>query len=52
MPEQWDKLVAELSKSHDNGYLLDILTILSEAGCCPQEARRVEARHFDRENKS
>ena len=51
MPDQWDKLVAEVSKSHDGGCLLDIITVLKETGCRPQEARRVEARHFDREDK-
>ena len=47
MPEQWDKLVAEVSKAPDKGCLLDILVALKETGCRPQEARQVEARHFN-----
>jgi integrase len=47
MPEQWDALVSEVSKSRDGGCLLDILTVMKETGCRPQEARRVEKRHLD-----
>lgn len=47
MPDQWDKLVALVATSRDQGCLLDIITVMKETGCRPQEARRVEARHFD-----
>ena len=47
MPEQWDKLVAAVRDQP----LLDLLTVLKETGCRPQEARRVESRHFDREGR-
>ena len=50
-PEQWDSLVAAVSKSHDGGRLLDLITAMKETGCRPQEARRVEARHLDRESR-
>jgi integrase len=48
LPEQWGKLVAAIGRSRDGGCLLDIVTILKETGCRPQEARNVESRHFDR----
>jgi integrase len=47
MPEQWDKLVAAVKDEP----LRDLLTVLKETGCRPQEARRAEARHFDREGR-
>ena len=50
-PEQWATLVAAVSKSHDGGCLLDLITAMKETGCRPQEARRVEARHFDRDGR-
>ncbi|MGD0652742.1 MAG: tyrosine-type recombinase/integrase [Thermoguttaceae bacterium] len=50
-PEQWEKLVAEVSKSRDGGSLLDLITAMKETGCRPQEARRVEARHFDQDGR-
>ena len=40
---QW-KTITENVK----GEFLDFLTILKETGCRPQEAREVEAKHFDR----
>ncbi len=51
MPEQWDKLVAMVAKSRDGGCLLDVITVMKETGCRPQEVRRVEARHFNREDR-
>lgn len=45
-PEEWEKLIAEID-SHD--WLYDFLTFLRETGCRPQEARILEARHFDRQ---
>jgi integrase len=51
MPEQWDKLIAKVAKSRDGGCLLDLITVMKETGCRPQEARRVEARHFKRDEK-
>jgi integrase len=48
MPGQWDRLVEKVNKSRDGGVLLDILTVMKETGCRPQEARKVEAKHFDR----
>lgn len=50
-PEQWGKLVARVAKSRDHGCLLDLITVVRETGCRPQEARRVEARHFSREER-
>jgi integrase len=44
MPDQWDKLVAAIKDQP----LLDLITVMKETGCRPQEVRRVEARHFDR----
>ena len=40
-PERWSQIV---DKVHDD--LLDILTVLKETGCRPQEARIIEARHL------
>ena len=42
-PEQWNKVVSATC-----GSFLDLLTVMHETGCRPQEARRVESRHFDR----
>lgn len=44
--DQWAKVLATAG-----GALLDFLTILKETGCRPQEARAVEAKHFDREGR-
>jgi integrase/recombinase XerC len=44
---QWAKLIAAVKDQP----LLDLLTILKETGCRPQEARRVETRHLDREGR-
>lgn len=43
-PEQWTKLLGLVK-----GPFRDFLTILRETGCRPQEAKMVEARHFDRQ---
>jgi integrase len=51
LPDQWDKLIKFASESQDNGALLDILTVMKETGCRPQEVRKVEARHFDRNGR-
>jgi len=45
-PEKWQKVV-ETADSE----LLDVLTVMYETGCRPQEVRRVECRHFDREGR-
>ena len=37
-PEQLDKLIALAAKSRDGGALLDIITIMTQTGCRPQEA--------------
>jgi integrase len=50
-PEQWDKLYNKVAKAPDGGCLLDFITVLHDTGCRPQEARRAEARHFDREGR-
>lgn len=41
-PEQWAKLVEKITDDD----VRDILTVLRETGCRPQEARRLEARHL------
>jgi len=46
-PEQFKKLVGAIKDKE----FLDIITILRETGCRPQEARWVEARHFDRKER-
>jgi len=43
---QWNRLLATVKESDP---FRDFLTILRETGCRPQEARAVEARHFDRD---
>jgi integrase len=50
-PDQWDKLAAKVAKARDGGCLLDYITVLHETGCRPLEARKVEARHFDRDGR-
>jgi integrase len=45
-PDKWQQVIGIAQ-----GDLLDILTVLYETGCRPQEARSVESRHFDRTNK-
>jgi integrase len=45
MPEQWGKLIGAVKDQP----LHDLLTVMKETGCRPQEVRTVEARHFDRE---
>jgi integrase len=47
MPDQYKKLVASIKDEA----LLDLVTIMRETGCRPQEARLVESRHFDRHNR-
>jgi integrase len=51
MPEEWAKLIARVAKGRDKGCLLDIITVTKETGCRPQEARRVEARHFNHKDR-
>lgn len=43
--DQWAKLIAAVDES-DPFY--DLIMFLRETGCRPQEARAIEARHFDR----
>ena len=50
-PEQFDKLLALVAKSRDGGCLLDLITVVRETGCRPGEARRIESRWFNREDK-
>ena len=45
-PDQWTKVVA--CDDPNLLDLLDVLTVLYETGCRPQELRRVESRHYDR----
>ena len=40
-PDKWAKIIDKVE-----GDILDILTVLKETGCRPQEARRFEARHL------
>ena len=46
LPEQWTKLL-----NRATGEFRDLVLVMYETGCRPQEARRVEARHFDRESR-
>jgi integrase len=46
-PEQWEKLANYVG----HGCLFDLIAVMREVGCRPQEIRRVEARHFDREGR-
>ena len=46
-PEQWHAVYNTAS----DGPFRDLLTILHETGCRPQEARIIEARHFERKYK-
>jgi integrase len=51
-PEQWNELVAALEARGPNGQaFLDLLMLMRQTGCRPQEARTAEARHFDRKNR-
>jgi len=45
-PEHWAKVL-----TCDDESLLDLLIVMYETGCRPQEVRRVESRHFDRAAK-
>jgi len=45
-PDQWAQVLA-----CDDAALLDLLIVMHETGCRPQEVRRVESRHFDRAAK-
>ena len=45
-PAKWQEVVGTAE-----GELLDLLTVMHETGCRPQEVRRVESRHYDREDK-
>jgi integrase len=46
-PEQFDQIMEIVTDKP----FRDFLTILRQTGCRPQEARLVEARHFDKTNK-
>jgi integrase len=51
-PEQWSQLVAALEARGPNGRaFLDLLMLMRQTGCRPIEARKAEARHFDRKNR-
>jgi integrase len=43
--DQWRTLM-----KHVDGSLKDLMTVLRETGCRPEEARRIESRHVDRAN--
>ncbi|MGA2068705.1 MAG: tyrosine-type recombinase/integrase [Thermoguttaceae bacterium] len=45
-PEQWAQVLATAEAD-----LLDLLVVMYETGCRPQEVRRVESRHFNRHGK-
>jgi len=45
-PDQWRKVTDAIDSQ-----FLDFVTVLHETGCRPTEARRVEARHFDRQER-
>jgi site-specific recombinase XerD len=47
MPEEYKALIAKTT----NKRLLDLVVLMRETGCRPQEVRHIEARHFDRRNK-
>lgn len=47
MPEEYKKMVASIKDER----LLDLVVLMRESGCRPQEARHVESRHFSRHNK-
>lgn len=44
--DQWAKIIDNV-----DGPFKDLLIVLHETGCRPQEARAVEAKHFDREGR-
>lgn len=46
--EQWNKFVGKIE---ENDPFHDFVVFLRETGCRPQEARHIEARHFDRHNQ-
>ena len=51
-PEQWKELVAALEARGTKGQaFLDFLMLMRQTGCRPIEARKAEARHFDRKNR-
>jgi integrase len=45
-PEQVNRLLRSMK-----GDLLDLAVVMKDTGCRPQEIRRVESRHFDREGR-
>lgn len=49
-PVQWQELAKEVKEREDPDFL-DIITVMKLTGCRPQEARWVEARHFNRETE-
>src|SRR4029434_695818 len=50
---EWARLVAALKKRDrpEGAAFLDLITLLRETGCRPQEARIIEARHVDKESR-
>lgn len=50
-PSQWEALLAEVRKGRNPESFLDLLQFFRNTGCRPQEARTVEARHFEERNK-
>jgi integrase len=48
MPHEYKQLVAAIKSKQ----VLELVTVMRESGCRPQEARHVEARHFDRKGRS
>jgi integrase len=47
IPDEYKALIGRI----ENPKLLDLVVLMRESGCRPQEARHIEARHFDRRNK-
>jgi integrase len=45
--EQWAKILETVTDAP----FLDLLTVLKETGCRPQEAEQVESKHFDRDGR-
>lgn len=48
-PQQWERVLAKVKETDP---FRDFLLILRATGCRPQEARKVEARHFDRDSET
>ena len=45
MPDQWEKMIAVVKASPFH----DLITVMKETGCRPQETRIVSKRHFNQE---